>query len=217
MKENLKFDKHNYRIHGEKNKEVIKSSLEDNGCGRSILVDNENNIIAGNGVYEQWEGRPIKIIETDGSELIVVKRKDINPDDPRAKKLAITDNSTSDLSTFDYDLLKEDLKDLDFEEIDYLGIDYDKIASEINKEIKEKEDPFTEEFNSFDDKNCEMPIVPEFFEKHECFIVVCHNEIDERFIRELFNLNRTFQSFSGDKKERKSNVIDIEEVRKCVN
>lgn len=49
----IKFDKNNYRIHGAENKSLIKKSLEDCGAGRSILIDNENEIIAGNGVYEQ--------------------------------------------------------------------------------------------------------------------------------------------------------------------
>ena len=50
---NIKYDQNNYRIHSAENKQLIKKSLEDCGAGRSILIDNENEIIAGNGVYEQ--------------------------------------------------------------------------------------------------------------------------------------------------------------------
>lgn len=46
----IKFDKRNYRKHGEKNKRLIRKSLQENGAGRSILLDSDNSLIAGNGV-----------------------------------------------------------------------------------------------------------------------------------------------------------------------
>ena len=46
----LKYDPRNYRIHTDKNKRLIKKSLEDCGTGRSILLDKNDVIIAGNGV-----------------------------------------------------------------------------------------------------------------------------------------------------------------------
>lgn len=49
----IKFDKRNYRKHSKKNKELIKKSLTELGAGRSVLVDAEGCLIAGNGVYEQ--------------------------------------------------------------------------------------------------------------------------------------------------------------------
>ena len=52
-KEQIKFDKRNYRKHNDKNKELINKSLEECGAGRSRLIDAENEIIAGNGVFEQ--------------------------------------------------------------------------------------------------------------------------------------------------------------------
>ena len=78
---NIKFDEKNYRLHDEKNKAVIKKSVDELGAGRSILIDKDDKIIAGNGVFEQWGARPVKVIETDGSELVVVKRKDLSSND----------------------------------------------------------------------------------------------------------------------------------------
>lgn len=49
----IKLDPHNYRIHGEENKRLIRKSLTECGAGRSILVDKNDIVIAGNGVYEQ--------------------------------------------------------------------------------------------------------------------------------------------------------------------
>ena len=103
-------DKRNYRIHTDENKDLIKKSLLECGAGRSILLDNENSIIAGNGVFEQAEelNIPVRIIETNGEELIAVKRTDLSTDDEKRRKLAVFDNSTSDTSFFDYELLQLD-------------------------------------------------------------------------------------------------------------
>lgn len=112
MGTNIKFDARNYRKHNDRNKVLINKSLKECGAGRSIVIDNENNIIAGNGVYSQAQllGIPTKIIETNGSELIVVKRTDLKTDDAKRKQLAVMDNSTSDSSDFDLDVLKEDFE-----------------------------------------------------------------------------------------------------------
>ena len=106
----IKYDKRNYRKHNDRNKELINKSLKECGAGRSIVIDKEDNIIAGNGIYEQAQklGIKTKIIETDGSELVVVKRTDLATDDDKRKQLAVMDNSTSDTSEFDIELLKED-------------------------------------------------------------------------------------------------------------
>lgn len=48
--EDLKFDKRNYRKHDDKNRELIKKSINEVGFGRSIVIDNENEIVCGNGV-----------------------------------------------------------------------------------------------------------------------------------------------------------------------
>jgi len=117
----LKQDKRNYRVHNEKNLSLIKKSIDEVGFGRSIVVDSQNEIIAGNGLVSQVEkGTKIKVIETDGSELVVVKRTDLKTDDEKRKRLAIMDNSTSDNSSFDFALLQSDFN---IDELADLGID----------------------------------------------------------------------------------------------
>lgn len=115
----IKFDKRNYRKHNDRNKELIRKSLNECGAGRSIVIDNNNEIIAGNGIYKQAQelGIKTKIIETDGSELVVVKRTDLSTDDEKRRKLAIMDNSTSDSSEFDVELLKVDLSIPELQEL----------------------------------------------------------------------------------------------------
>ena len=118
----IKFDKRNYRKHNDKNKSLIRKSLEECGAGRSIFIDSDGEIIGGNGVYEQAQKlkMPVKIVETDGSELVVVKRTDLKTDDEKRKKLAIMDNSTSDSSEFDLELLSVDF---DVPDLQDMGID----------------------------------------------------------------------------------------------
>ncbi len=113
----LKFDPSNYRIHGEKNKRLIQKSLIECGAGRSILFDNENCIIAGNGVYEQAQelGLKVRVIESDGTELIAIKRTDLQTEDSRRKALALADNYTSDTSIFDVETVMRDFTE---EELD---------------------------------------------------------------------------------------------------
>lgn len=96
----IRLDPGNYRKHSKKNKELIAKSLTECGAGRSVLIDRDGALIAGNGVFEQAKklNIPTKIIETDGSELIVVQRKDLSTKDLKRKKLAVMDNSSSDLS-----------------------------------------------------------------------------------------------------------------------
>ena len=137
----IKFDKRNYRKHDKKNKSLIKKSLEKFGAGRSIVVDAEGEIIGGNGVYEQAQklGLKTKIVETDGSELVVVKRTDLKTDDEKRKALAVMDNSTSDTSEFDLELLTADFS---VDELEDFGIELpEDEEEEQNKEVKEVEVP----------------------------------------------------------------------------
>ena len=58
---NIKTDSRNYRIHGDKNKALINKSLSECGAGRYILIDKDDVIIAGNGVYEQAQALGLKV------------------------------------------------------------------------------------------------------------------------------------------------------------
>lgn len=118
----VKFDHRNYRKHDDRNKKLIRKSLEELGAGRSVVIDAEDELIAGNGVYEQAEalGLKTRVIETDGSELVVVKRTDLHTDDEKRRKLALADNATSDSSSWDVDALKADWEP---EELDEWGVE----------------------------------------------------------------------------------------------
>ena len=132
----LKQDKRNYRKHNDRNLELIKKSVNEVGFGRSVVIDNENEIICGNGVVSTLDkNTPIKVIETDGSELVVVKRTDLSTEDKKRKQLAIMDNSASDTSEFDIELLKADF---DVSDLADLGIDIPNIEIKEPKDISEE-------------------------------------------------------------------------------
>lgn len=126
----LKQDSRNYRKHNDRNITLIRKSVDEAGLGRSIVIDKNNEIIAGNGLVSAIsKDTPIKVIETTGDELVVVKRTDLDTNDDKRKKLAVMDNSASDSSEFDLVLLSEDF---DSQQLEDMGVDVNSIEdSEI--------------------------------------------------------------------------------------
>ena len=182
--EEIKFDKRNYRIHNQRNKELIKQSLEKYGAGRSILVDSEGEIIAGNGVYEQAKALniPIKEVRTDGSELVMVVRTDLKTEDEARKELAVIDNSTSDSSENNMELLK---KDFDVPKLQELGVDI----------VKKIEEPIDVPYNSKYTRKVTIPIYEIKGENPEISQMV-NTEKADRLIEKIEN-----SSLSKEKKE----------------
>ena len=94
----LKFDDKNFNKHTEYGMSLLEKSLRENGAGRSILIDKDNNIIAGNGIIEAAGSvglEKIKIVETNGDEIIAVKRTDIALDSEQGRQMALADNATA--------------------------------------------------------------------------------------------------------------------------
>lgn len=111
----LKQDKSNPNKGNSKGNELIGKSLDKFGTGRSILVDKNDNIIAGNHVQEEAAKRdiPIRVIETDGSELIVVKRTDVDLYSEEGREMSLADNATAKANiTWDNKVLKSEFKDV---------------------------------------------------------------------------------------------------------
>lgn len=77
---------------------MVERSLQSYGAGRSILASRDGVIIAGNKTFQKAQelGIPVQEIESDGRTLFVIRRTDLDYDDPRAKELAIADNRASE-------------------------------------------------------------------------------------------------------------------------
>lgn len=113
----LKPDRKNRRKHNPRNISMIEQSLNEVGAGRSIVIDENNNILAGNGTVEaaaQAGITRVQVIEADGDTLIAVKRTGLN--DEQKRKLALYDNRTAELAEWDIEQLLADTQaGMDFE------------------------------------------------------------------------------------------------------
>lgn len=95
----LKFDDKNMNDHTEYGMSLLEKSLQKYGAGRSILIDKNNQIIAGNGVIEAAGNiglEDMQIVETTGDKIIAVKRTDIELNSTKGRGLAMADNAVSD-------------------------------------------------------------------------------------------------------------------------
>lgn len=80
---------------------LLESSLRAYGAGRSVLADKHGVLIAGNKTAEVALdlGLPTRVIETDGRELVVVRRTDLDlSSDPAAVELGLADNRVGEVS-----------------------------------------------------------------------------------------------------------------------
>lgn len=94
----LKFDDKNFNKHTQKGMGLLEKSLQKFGAGRSILIDKDGYIIAGNGIVEaagQVGLDKVKIVETTGDEIVAVKRTDVSLDSAQGREMALADNATA--------------------------------------------------------------------------------------------------------------------------
>ena len=104
----LQNDHKNARKRTDRSSKLIKESLQKFGAARSIVIDENNRILAGNGTIAGAKAagiKNLKVIETDGNEIIAVKRTGLSEDEKVG--LALADNRTSDLSEWDINMLEE--------------------------------------------------------------------------------------------------------------
>lgn len=94
-------DQQNANMGTKRGKELLAQSIKELGAGRSILVDKDGNVIAGNKTLEaaQNAGLKVRIIPTNRDELVVVQRQDLDLTDSagEARRLAYLDNRVAEL------------------------------------------------------------------------------------------------------------------------
>jgi hypothetical protein len=109
--DNLTPDPHNRRRHTPRNLEMIGAALRDVGAARSIVIDEHNEVLAGNGVLEAAPGAGIskvQIVDVEGDTIIAVRRSGLTATQKRA--LAIYDNRAAELAEWNTDQLDSDEK-----------------------------------------------------------------------------------------------------------
>ena len=109
--EQLVPDNKNFNKGTEYGQHLIEESLRKFGAGRSILIDKNNRIIAGNKTIENAATVGIEnviVVETDGNQIVAVKRNDIDLDSPIGRGLCLADNATSKANlAWDMDIITE--------------------------------------------------------------------------------------------------------------
>ena len=101
-------DPENARNHTPRNIGMIEDSIQAVGLARSIVIDEDGTILAGNGTIEAAGNvgtTKLRVIDADGDEVIAVRRKDLTREQKRL--LALFDNRASDLAGWNVNVLKD--------------------------------------------------------------------------------------------------------------
>ena len=96
---------------------LLEKSLSEFGAGRSILLDKNGVVLAGNKTWEQAGAlgfTDVMIVSSDGKKLIAVQRTDVDIRTKRGKALAVSDNRAGELNLeWDAEVLAELDKEID--------------------------------------------------------------------------------------------------------
>lgn len=95
-------DPTNARAHTARNVGTIEAALREVGAARSIVIDENGVVLAGNATVEAAAAAGIEnvqVIEADGETIIAVMRKNLTPEQKR--RLALFDNRAAELAEWD--------------------------------------------------------------------------------------------------------------------
>lgn len=124
--ESLVPDNKNFNKGTEYGDRLMDESLRKFGLARSIVIDKNNRIIAGNKTAEKAADigfTDVLVVEVDGNQLVAVKRKDIDLDSAKGRELALADNATSKANlAWDESMIEEVSQQWGFEPQDW-GVD----------------------------------------------------------------------------------------------
>ena len=102
----LHADDHNANKGTERGRAALEASLRRYGAGRSILVDRNGRIIAGNKTVQAAGAMgmdDVIVVQSDGTKIIAVQRTDLDLNDKAARELAYADNRVGQLD-LDWDI-----------------------------------------------------------------------------------------------------------------
>jgi ParB-like chromosome segregation protein Spo0J len=115
--ESLSFDSDNARLHPEKNRKMLRESLNQFGQRKPIVVTKDDVVVAGNGTL-------LAAVELGWQTIDIVRiPEDWDADQIRA--FAIADNRASDLSMFDMEVLRDQLNELEATDYDLSSLGFD--------------------------------------------------------------------------------------------
>jgi len=103
----LQPDPRNARHHTDENLALITDSLRDVGAARSIVIDEDDVVLAGNATVEAARAAgltSVQVVGADGDTLVAVRRRNLSPE--QKQRLALFDNRAAELATWDRDVLR---------------------------------------------------------------------------------------------------------------
>jgi len=141
----LRSDPHNRRKHNPRNVGMIVDALHQVGAARSIVIDEDNTILAGNATIEaaaQAGIEKLQVVEADGQTIIAVRRRGLNAEQKR--RLALYDNQTAAIAEWDAEQIAADLQE---------GLDFKDIFSEVELQdlLSKAADQILPEFKEYDE------------------------------------------------------------------
>ena len=136
-------DDHNFNAGTEKGREMIEKSFRELGAGRSILLDKNNRIIAGNKSQQAAIATGItkvRIVDTEGDEIVAVRRRDVDLDSKLGRELAFADNATQQVSlAWDEAELQQAAQDYGLD-IDEWGVELPETANTTDEQNADEDD-----------------------------------------------------------------------------
>ena len=103
----LRQDPRNARQHTERNLAMISDSLELVGAGRSLVIDEDATILAGNATQRQAlaRGMKLRVVDADRDTIVAVRRRDLTPE--QKAQLAVFDNRAAELAGWNAEILRD--------------------------------------------------------------------------------------------------------------
>ena len=147
--EELAQDTHNFNRGNEQGQQLMERSFKELGAGRSILLDRNGNIIAGNKSQKAAIAagiRKVRVIETTGDELVAVKRTDVDIDTAEGRKMAFLDNLTTQVNlTWDETEIQAVQADVEGFDVGDFGVSAEDLSEVSDIMLYNEEDDGTDE------------------------------------------------------------------------
>jgi len=174
-------DANNYNKGTEFGGGLIAKSLRKLGAGRSILLDKNGKVIAGNKTLENavnagFGDEDLIVVQTTGKQIVAVQRMDLDLDSKMGKEMALADNATAKANIeWDTEALSADWSS---DELNGWGV------QAWGEDVQEQE---KEEDNNYS-KKVEAPIYEPKNEKPD-FVSLLNQERTQELISEIQGSN----------------------------
>jgi hypothetical protein len=146
----LQHDNLNANKGTKRGRKAVVDSLSRYGAGRSILIDRNGKIIAGNqtiAVAAAAGFDEVIVVQSDGTKIIAVQRTDLDLNDTKAKELAIADNRSSELGLeWNPEILGQLVTDLELQPF-FTGDELTKIIAPHSDDTTKDVDPAATEID----------------------------------------------------------------------